>query len=475
MRQASSALALLAALCCSPTLADQAESAEEAAEPAPLSSSREMLKILGVADRLNRTDDGPDFPPEGDELLWRLLASVRRFSLLDVDRWKDSRISAEELRGTPAGYRGALVTWTGEVTRAAELKLPAEAAERFNLSGFYRCEMTITGGESRAIVYALAVPEEWLSGETIHERASVSGLFIKLVQEEGESAPLPVLVAGRVAWHPHNILGDLDMDVGLFDELSPRPELGAEDRECFYQLLAAAGRAGARQLLRAVPKEGRNPSVVPLFNKPNEQRGRLVELTGTARQAVLRRVEDRDIVARFGIDHYYELEIFTQDSEGNPLTFCVRELPKGFPQGDRITEPVRVAGFFVKRWGYRTASTESTERPVTRHLAPLLIGREPIWLQPLPADQRFANGVFLVLFVCLTVVLWVVVSRLSRGDAKFHKEIERRFIASQPESLDNIDPEAEEKTPLDRPVTAADAPRDDAPRDDGDNDRPSVS
>jgi hypothetical protein len=452
MKHAPRALALFVAVCCSVALADDDSSPEAAGQPAAIASSHEMLELLGVADRLDDTKDGLDFPPEGDDLLWRLLAVVRRFSLADIDRWKQKEISPEVLKTDPAGHRGSLAAWTGAVTRVSEHKLPDETAERFGLAGYYRCEMAIGEGESRAIVYALAVPKEWFSAEAIHERASVCGLFVRLAEDQSESGPEPVLVARRVAWHPRNILGDLDMDVGLFDELSPRPELGADDRECFYQLLAAVGRTGARQLSRAVPKEGRNASVVPLFNKPNEQRGKLVELTGTARQAVLRRVEDRDIVARFGIDHYYEVEVFTEDSQGNPLAFCVRDLPKGFPQGDKITEPVRIAGFFFKRWGYRTAALDGTPGAATKHLAPLLIGREPVWLEPPQVDQRFANGVFLILFVGLTVVLWLVVSRLSRSDAKFHKQLERRFIESPGESLDRIGVEDEDGSALDSPA-----------------------
>jgi hypothetical protein len=452
MRHAPQALALFVALYCSAALADDDTSPEPTGRPTAISSSREMLELLGVADRLENTEDGLDFPPAGDELLWRLLAVMRRFSLADINRWKQKEISPELLRKDPGGHRGSLVAWTGTVTRVSEHKLPDETAERFNLAGYYRCEVAIAEGDARAIVYALAVPKEWLSAEIIHERASVSGLFVRLAEDQSTSTPEPVLVARRLAWHPKNILGDLDMDVGLFDELSPRPELGADDRECFYQLLAAVGRTGARQLSRAVPQEGSGASVVPLFNKPNEQRGRLVELTGTARQAVLRRVEDRDIVARFGIDHYYEVEIFTEDSQGNPLTFCVRDLPKGFPQGDKITEPVRIAGFFFKRWGYRTAALDGTPGAATKHLAPLLIGREPIWIEPPQVDQRFANGVFLMLFVGLTVVLWLVVSRLSRGDAKFHKQLERRFIESPRESLDRIGVEVEDGAALDVPA-----------------------
>ena len=418
-----------AALSCSVVVANDPPPTQGSGDPA-ISSPREMLELLGVADRLDQASDEIDFPPEGDELLWRLLYAVRRFSLLDINQWKKN-ISPEEVQEDVQRFRGEMVPWKGSMTKVTSREPPENAAERFNLSRYYRCEMEVAGSKLGAVIYALAVPKEWTGAELGPKRAGVQGLVVRLADHDG--ARRPVLVAQRVAWYPETILGDLEMDMGLFDELSTRPELTADDRECFYQLLAAVGRVGANQLARAVPKESRNAPVEPLFNRPQTQRGRLVELTGTARRAVMRRVEDRDIVARFGIDHYYEVEIFTEDSQGNPLTFCVRELPKSFPQGDKITEPVRVAGFFFRKWGYRIAGPNRD-----KHAAPLLIGREPVWLETPPADQRFANGVFLVLFVVLTVVLWLLVSRLSRSDDKFHKQVVKRFAAPQEKSLNEM-------------------------------------
>ncbi|HET6878647.1 MAG TPA: hypothetical protein VFI31_00650, partial [Pirellulales bacterium] len=395
------------------------------------SSPRGMLELLGAAGWLDRASDGEVIPPEGDELLWRSLYAVRRFSLLDIDRWSKSGVTPRDILDAPENFRGEMVAWRGTVFRVARYEPPAEAAERFDLPGYYRCEMEVGEERDRVIVYALAVPKTWRSGDALDERAGVKGLFTVLAGGEGESST-PVLIARRLAWYPPTPLGDLGMDVGLFDEISSRPGLTADDRECFYQLLAAVERVGTKQLFRAVPPEGRKASVEPLFNKPQSQFGRLVDLTGTARQAVLRRVEDPDIVARFGIDHFYEMQVFTPDSQDNPLTFCVRELPKGFPQGDRITESVRLAGFFFKKWGYRSSSSAQPEKPgvVLKQLAPLLIGREPVWIEPEPVDQRFANGVFLVLFVVMTVVVWLVVARLSRSDDRFHKQVAERFTVA---------------------------------------------
>jgi hypothetical protein len=403
---------------------EQSPSAAKTADSTP----RDMLELLGVAYWLDRASDGADFPPGGDELLWRSLYAVRRFSLLDIDQWSQSAVTPQEIEEAPEEFRGQMVSWTGTAVGLSRHEPPAEAAERFDLPAYFRCELEIGENKHRVIVYALTAPKQWQPADPLNERAGVKGLFTVLAGGKGESSA-PVLVARRIAWYPQTPLGDLGMDQGLFDEISSRPGLTVDDRECFYQLLAAAERVGTRQLFRAVPQEGRNASVEPLFNKPQTQSGRLVELTGTARQAVLRRVEDRDIVERFGIDHFYEMQVFTGDSQDNPLTFCVRELPKGFPTGERITEPVRIAGFFFKKWGYRSSASTQGEKPgvVLKQLAPLLIGREPIWIAPEPVDQRFANGVFLVLFVVMTVAIWLVVARLSRSDDKFHKQVAQRF------------------------------------------------
>ncbi|HVX14833.1 MAG TPA: hypothetical protein VHC22_26825 [Pirellulales bacterium] len=444
MMRTASALVVISYFVCRVALGQDVRIAGEprATEPhkkadVHISPSREMLGLLGVAERLEQAQDGDDFPSEGGELLWRMLYSMRRFSLLDIDRWKRTELTPRAVVDSPAQFRGEIVSWNGEVNRVTVHEPPAETAELFNLPRYYRCELEVGEGRQAAIAYALAVPKEWKLGTPLTARVGVTGLFVQCAGSGPDSRP--VVVARRIAWYPATPLGDLEMDAGLFDEVSSRPGVSAEDRECFYQLMAAVGRVGTKQLLRAVAQDDRNAKVEPLFNKPLTQRGRLVELTGTAKQAVLRRVEDRDVIARFGIDHFYEMEIFTDDSQGNPLTFCVRELPRGFPEGVRIMEPVRIAGFFFKKWGYRSGETTDADQPnvVRKQLAPLLIGREPVWIEPEPIDQRFANGIFLLLFVVLTAVLWLVVSRLSRSDDKFHRQVAERFVSPQ-EPLSNL-------------------------------------
>src|SRR5207249_1387667 len=84
-------------------------------------------------------------------------------------------------------------------------------------------------------------------------------------------------------------------------------------------------------------------SVAPLFNDAQRQIGRLFVFDGAARRIVRIETGSRsddgsksDIASHFGVDHYFEMEVFTDDSQNYPLVFCVRDLPDGFPVGDSI-------------------------------------------------------------------------------------------------------------------------------------------
>ena len=177
--------------------------------------------------------------------------------------------------------------------------------------------------------------------------------------------------------------------------------------------------------------------MVPLFNEPATQPGRLVDLFGTARlieEVHLDPRLDADIIARFGFDHYYQVSLFTDDSQGNPLTFCIRELPKGMPFGNlpQYGETVRIAGFFFKTWSYgvpkMTDPALDPGNPKThQQLSPLLIGRSLTWYPvPQPADNMRANVVIAGLFSCSSSILWLVAWQNRRYEKKWLAQMEKR-------------------------------------------------
>ena len=113
---------------------------------------------------------------------------------------------------------------------------------------------------------------------------------MKLASED-EKRPVPVFVARRMAWYPPTPLGNLGFDQGLLDTVENKGGLGEEDREPFYQMLAAAGRAGPRQLI-----DEANQELKQLAHKAEEttdtaEKKRLDDLIRTDR-------DDRDALLR---------------------------------------------------------------------------------------------------------------------------------------------------------------------------------
>jgi hypothetical protein len=166
--------------------------------------------------------------------------------------------------------------------------------------------------------------------------------------------------------------------------------------------LPARQRASARRALQRAERGASD--VVPLFNAPADQRGKLFVVRGDALRAIEIRVTDLDIVTRYGFDHYFEVELVTDDSQNHPVVCCVADLPAGMPLGERIHEPVVVSGFFLKSWAYE-ASSAADDEPVQaagkrQLLAPMLVART---LHRVAAPDSAGTG--LLTSIGLTVLL----------------------------------------------------------------------
>ncbi len=461
--QLMAVLCLVAATC----------SANQPADPPTISGPRELLRLFGIDDsQMRHLVDGRPLGPEETETLLKVMYRIRDFRQTDLHRWARSQTELIELMADEqvvkdsSDHRGEIFSLAGRVT-SVEVRRPVpEAAERLQLPQYYRCELILEGPDQDGsgqpvVIYARDVPSAWQAGGTPNQRASALGLLLKFAGEDPQRA-LPVFVARRVAWYPDNLLGKLGVDVGLLEEVEDRKRLTARDREAFYQLLAAMGRAKPGQLTRQArgrfndldPGRKRTDdqgaehyNVVPLFNQPEAMRGQLVVLSGTARRVIRIRVEDPDIVERFGIDHYYQLALFTDDSQDNPLIFCVTQLPEGMPieNDPAYGEQISVAGFFLKTWAYHV---DDPTTPADAHggrlqLAPLLIGREPIWhrYDP-PSRNTLAGAIAGGLFVVALLGIWLAIWRYNRGDRKFHREtLSKSKTITGPEevSLDQLE------------------------------------
>ncbi len=436
------ALALLLPLAC-------AEASAAAPEPIPDLGPRGVFELLGIdQSQFDRFIDGRPLHQDEEEVLLKLVRVLSRdLEGIDFQQWSLGPIDAAHVGENPGAYRGELFRVSGRVVRVESLEPGQELAERFEVERYYRCEFLL-GKEAQdktAVVFSRTIPSAWKLGEEISEPAVGWGFFLKLSGDD-PGRPLPVLVAPRVAWYPDTPLGRLGMDCGLLDEIrmgtpgvegSDSPLAVARndpsllrtvaDRTCFYEMLDAAGRAAPGELLRLATEELQSRGeerfpVEPLFNRPGQQQGRLVAFSGTVRRVQKVRVVDEEVLARLGIDHFYEMYLFTDDSRGNPLVFCVRRLPPGMPEGEGpgFAENVTLAGFFLKTWAFQIKRPKDVAKSdVEYQFAPLLIGDEPLWNPSQPEEERPFVGLTAGLVVLLVLlVVWLTLYRISRGDRR---------------------------------------------------------
>lgn len=389
-------------------LAPESPEASEDSDDSTVDPAREKLLQYGFEQgRLLGFRDGRDAIPDEQESLLRCLGAIQRFRPADLAAWTRRENPDEKAEVSSGNERGRLYHVEGRARRLTVIELDRATAERFPFARIYRLE--IDRGENRppAIVYSLTRPEAWKPDAPIDEPTDFAGFFLKFAATE-DRGRVAVFASQRLAWRPGTWLGRLGMDVSLLDSIKDSTTLGPDDSECFYAMLQATSRSAPGVLLNEAEP---NVSVVPLFNEPKAQRGRLVGLSGVARRAFLVRVDDERTRERFGIDHFYQVDFFTDDSGPNPLVIDVLRLPPGFPEGEHIAERIRVAGFFLKRWKFRPQFVNRPEtNPAAKkgveqgQLAPLLIGADLEWRENRPVGNPSRDAIWGAGFVGLLMV-----------------------------------------------------------------------
>ncbi len=235
--------------------------------------------------------DGQPMGEQELEPLYRLLYVLPRLDAADVQRWQRVPNDWSELAQRPADFRGQLFAVRGEVLALEEIRLPPESASRFSYAMCYRVTLRAASDRHPRIVYARDVPRSWRDHQPPQAEpwlASCPGLFLK--RGAGDSGTEALLfAAARLAWHPQqadsahgvssgmSLLGSAGVDVGLLSEVVQARPLGYEDRECFYQMLWAAGARGRRSAAERHPNHGRHR---PAAAATRSLRGRTSDLRG---------------------------------------------------------------------------------------------------------------------------------------------------------------------------------------------------
>ncbi len=431
----STPLAILLLLCVVPGIS-RAEGWGDSAKSKPQVQASQaefqsLLEMMEIGPRqLAELADGPPLDESQGEVVLRVLRRLDDLPPEDMQRWARPQKDVANVASQPDSGRGYFYRLSGNVISVETVKLSPQDARRLMFKQYHRARMVLDGHNRSVVILTRTVPRAWQEQKNLDTRATALGLFLRL-GENSSGQSEPVFAAPRVAWFPPTPLGELGMDVGLLDELRDRKKIGRRERQCFYQMLAAVGRAEPGELLRLareeLESEGKKSfSVVPLFNEPAKQRGRLVTLSGTARRAVKVLVKDADIVRRLGIRYYYEIYLYTPDSQDNPLVFCVRYLPAEMPVGSdpQYSQQITATGFFFKTWTFRPQMADMPDgESNTRQLAPLLIGREPVWLEPSVSGgaNPWIGVVTGGLFILVLLAIWLSVWRSARRDRQFRR------------------------------------------------------
>lgn len=332
--------------------------------------------------------------------------------------------------------------FVGTLDKLDPIPLNEQEKERAGSSEIYRAQITTDAGAA-ITVYTGAVPSFKAPAAFSSEGAALSrrvaGVGIRFGQERSEpgAEPHAALLSPRLEWiPPETPLGAAGLDLSSYEdapvypidalEKEKSPERRKEfaralrwtrdDRRPFYGTLAAVKRmrpgADAREPLR---------DVVPLFNRPEENQGRLASFSGWARRVNLVLVEDPDVRAATGLDRYYQIFVYTNDSQGWPLTLCAPELPDGMTVGGgrEYRRNVDISGYFYKTWAYRKSGKDAGEpenidsKEWTR--APLLVGRITKAYPEEEEEERapVAPGAVFATFAALACA-WIILRRWSQ-------------------------------------------------------------
>ena len=402
----------------------------------PPGSPREVLERFEInASQLEGFFNGEPLTPSEEDVLVKILYRLPRMGLENLQRWRQTKVTWDQLAAAPAEHRVEVFQLRGRVKLVTEQKLLPEQADLYEMAHFYRVSLDIDGAPYRALLLARRVPAAWKLDVPLDEPAAADGLFLKLGDSLAENPQL-VFAAGRIAWLPENpqsapklnagqvALAKLGMDAGqweLVHQTNGRG-LGDEDREAFYQLLAALGRPEAGQLQAA---QGKALDLVPLLEHATDHQGEVLPVEGLARRIMKVPVSDPDVQARFGIDHYYTIDLFVpldknlrfaksdkKKVDKNqpqaiyendfPATLVVRQLPPGVTEGENLHQQLRADGVFFKVWTYKSpyAARFKQLQP-----APLFLATQPQIVEvETPVNWVVSTLVFGAFFLALSVV-----------------------------------------------------------------------
>ncbi len=427
---------------------------------APFAAPRQLLRLFDIGESdLRALRDGQPIGPEDQEVLLKILYRLPQIGWDEIARWQRPDVPWSALCAEPDSARTDFFVVGGRVRSVTRRTLTPRQASLFEFDHYYQLDVDLDGGPGTAVIFARAVPAAWEGHTALHEPVQAVAMFVKLGAERS-GQPVWLFAAPRVAWLPDRVqaslgidvpqvlLGQWGMDIGLWDAVRDRDglPLGADERECFYALLHAVGRADAAQLARHT-----QPAVLrQLLLQPQQERGALRQITGRLRRITRIVVEEPDVRHRFGIDAYYQLDVVVPVGdqpievrgapgeqagpvyrESFPCTCCTTELPAAWEplvDAPHVNRPVLLHGVFYKLWAYHNPLVAAYDAR-QRQLSPMfVVGAPQTW--DLSADSRPGPGLWLGLgFIGLLIVVGSAAWALHRSDRRRLEQLRQRRAA----------------------------------------------
>jgi hypothetical protein len=400
----------------------------------PPASALEILGKFDIGDsQFGNFFSGQPLGPAEEEVLAKILFRWPRLGQENVEAWRQKGITWDQLVAQPVQHRGEIHHFRGRVTHAAKVMLAPELAERLEFDHYFAATVKIEDSPSIALVYARFLPAAWKLDAEIDEPVSVDGLFLKVGDATAETPPL-LFAAERIAWHPDKphpelhigpdqvALAQAGVDWGLYDVVKAEngQGIGGPDREPFYQTLAVfAGEKSAK-----LPAPAKSVDIPLLLQKAETVLGSRMKVGGIARRITKVTVAADDVRKRFGIDHYYEIDVSVvldkpmkvaksaQDKDALvfandfPVVLLVPRLPENLKEGESRHDVIEADATFYKLWSYQSSFAAQKNK---RQAAPLLMASEVrvvhkndpltgVGSAVLTTAMVLAGGMFLVIY-----------------------------------------------------------------------------
>lgn len=198
------------------------------------------------------------------------------------------------------------------------------------------------------------------------------------------------------------------------------------ERHAWFRLLEKLDRTSLEQL--QTDSTGR-VGFVQLFDQPDEYRGKLITVRGTAHLAYRVRAPKN----LYGIDHYCVFWLAPGGGPNSPICVYALDTPGGFPalkdkDRDRATttinEDVEFTGYFFKRWAYQAQDG--------LRIAPLVLAKTPHWTPTVAAVAEIEplNPYAVTLYAIGAAALAVSVFLVAYRQGKWRSAKKRSYATS---------------------------------------------